>query len=460
MINTAITFVFSALIIASVSGINAYKYGSFTYNDFKGAFLDATTLLNNVQVGEPLAFVPVPVEKRDYLYDKSPLFLELKPYLDGRYLPLYSPWGLDLAPTRPNDYKAGWFPFALRDAVASAGYYKNPQDAEAYYTSLIQELEALSKTNSITIKQGILPPQFCFTTDQIQDIPDKFVEAILVAIQVKQNKPTYTPSSTTTVDLERTGTFLGGPRTIQSELAPSKISGWFLSDNEFWLKIKSPPSNGNTVETIIIPERLESNDLVVFFKNKQFTHRRFSFSIPSINSSLHITNQESEFEHPLNSITSAGSHYFNINGAEQRIHVDQISGPLAIKKFSSYRTTYGNSIFTIKLLSILGTLYSFIIPSLSFAGLFTYILHTTFFIINRHQLSDLFILATALWALFFTRLVMLITMELSYCHVLTINYFNAAYPFLTIASLASIMLIPGIKFTSAPPHQRTIPILN
>jgi hypothetical protein len=95
---------------------------------------------------------------RERIYAVSPAFAELRPFLDGDVVNGWSKWG----PYAGRDISTH-FVFALRDAVASAGYYSSGVAAAAYYRRLASEvntacdkglLECYGKDNSIIPKSA------------------------------------------------------------------------------------------------------------------------------------------------------------------------------------------------------------------------------------------------------------------------------------------------------------------
>ncbi len=132
---------FAALPILSTGLVNYVKYKSFQVVDFKSsAFAHAVNVLNAVNVGEEIQFLPVPLKKREAMYKVSPAFQELEPYFENEGKG-WTQFGCKLYPQTCGDYAAGWFMWALRDGVASRGYYASPRAAEGYYNRLSHEIE-------------------------------------------------------------------------------------------------------------------------------------------------------------------------------------------------------------------------------------------------------------------------------------------------------------------------------
>ena len=96
--------------------------------------------------------MPVPKETREEIYRYSPTFAELRPFLEG---PIGDSWAVPSA-TLPGgediatEIAGGWFMWALRDAVAVAGYCQNGKTAMGFYDRLAHEVDR-------ACDEGVLP---------------------------------------------------------------------------------------------------------------------------------------------------------------------------------------------------------------------------------------------------------------------------------------------------------------
>ena len=128
--------------IGTVAGINKNRYGLFTTNEFKSHdFLAAYGALTRVKHAHWQRYYPVPRETRGRIYRISPAFAELAPLLEGYIGAAWFSSGCSDA-SLCEDIGGGWFTWALRDAVAAAGYYKSAESAANYYRRLAQEINA------------------------------------------------------------------------------------------------------------------------------------------------------------------------------------------------------------------------------------------------------------------------------------------------------------------------------
>lgn len=135
----------------SVSLLNARYYGWFGTVEFRSRdFIAAYASFNRAKPTVFIEHVPVPRETRLRLYDVSPAFAELRPFLEGE--PCVNWVGPSL------EFSGAIWMWALRAAVAHAGYTKTPTDALAYYRRLAEEvnracdvglIEALPRRDSL-----------------------------------------------------------------------------------------------------------------------------------------------------------------------------------------------------------------------------------------------------------------------------------------------------------------------
>lgn len=153
-----------AAALLTVSTLNWRHYGVFTTTEFKQAdFNDAYGALSRIEPERWRRFIPVPREVRERLYPLSPAFAELQPYLEGE---LGEAWagisGTVLhIPAKEREIGAGWFMWALRDAVIKAGHGNSGADVAAYYRRLAAEINDACARGLIKAgprRSGFLPP--------------------------------------------------------------------------------------------------------------------------------------------------------------------------------------------------------------------------------------------------------------------------------------------------------------
>jgi len=132
---------------------NKNEYGVFLTEDYNsGGFAKACGALSRPYSSrEDVAHYPIPEDVRIKLYEVSPSFSELKPYLEG-----------DGSATRwkafgdGTDYHNGWVTYALRTAALSAGYYKDAATTEAFWNRVADEVNSACDNGSIDARRGHL----------------------------------------------------------------------------------------------------------------------------------------------------------------------------------------------------------------------------------------------------------------------------------------------------------------
>jgi hypothetical protein len=101
-----------------------------------------------VIVEAPIDRVPVSRKTFAEMARYSPALAEIQPIV-------YFPGGwevylCDKTDTTQCEIKGGWFMFAVRDAVAKRGYYKDAPSANAFYTRVRDELESACTSGKLT----------------------------------------------------------------------------------------------------------------------------------------------------------------------------------------------------------------------------------------------------------------------------------------------------------------------
>ena len=157
----------------AVAACNFAAYGAFTVADLKSpAFARALDAVQSVRVGPSTAYLPVPRRVRERLYAESPAFASLRPYFEG----VGQNWtqaGCQIYPSTCGDYAAGWFVWALRDAVAQAGHYRSPAEADRFYRTLTAEVRTACAAGRLQCAHGLISLMPGVTADQWRQAPAK-----------------------------------------------------------------------------------------------------------------------------------------------------------------------------------------------------------------------------------------------------------------------------------------------
>ncbi|MDY6991992.1 MAG: hypothetical protein SVR94_05220 [Pseudomonadota bacterium] len=142
--------------LQGVAAINQHYYGVDTLVELKSdAFLSAYGALSRVKADSWQRFVPLPRHVRQKIYPVSPAFKALAPFLEGRLGRVWA-GGQDEIP-------GAIFVWALRDAVARAGYHRSAAQAQRYYARLAAEINhacAQQRLDCVAKRARFIPPPY------------------------------------------------------------------------------------------------------------------------------------------------------------------------------------------------------------------------------------------------------------------------------------------------------------
>lgn len=121
-----------------ICAINYAHYGIYAANELnESAFKDVMKSIYAVKPEEEIQWVSVPREKLNRIYENSEtlnsIHDDLEEYMDA--------WANNDRTPGDGEVEDGWFFWALRDAVAQAGYYKDAKTANEFYSKVSEEIE-------------------------------------------------------------------------------------------------------------------------------------------------------------------------------------------------------------------------------------------------------------------------------------------------------------------------------
>ena len=161
----------------TVALINFKHYGVFETTEVQSySFRHAYGAIARIEPDTWQRYVVFPKDARDRAYAVSAAARELAPVLDG---PLGDTWrrigcaqmGLEGCP----EILAGWFLWAFRDAVATAGHYRTARDASDYYTRLANEIDSACASGALRCRppRATLAPPFRaqYVSDTLHTVP-------------------------------------------------------------------------------------------------------------------------------------------------------------------------------------------------------------------------------------------------------------------------------------------------
>ncbi|WP_460478894.1 glycosyltransferase family protein [Comamonas humi] len=132
-----------SLVIGMVNAANYAVYGVFRNNDFRSSDYQAGYgALMRIRHDNWQRYVLFPKDARERAYEMSAAARELRPYFEGQGGQDWLRAGCEQTGTSPcPEILSGWFMWALRGAVASAGHYSSAKDARAFYRRLAREID-------------------------------------------------------------------------------------------------------------------------------------------------------------------------------------------------------------------------------------------------------------------------------------------------------------------------------
>jgi hypothetical protein len=161
---TAMAAAAMAVAVGTVCTLNYVHYGAWIANEFQsGPFVRAYGAVSRIKHDAWRRYVVFPSDARQRAYAVSPAARELAPVLDG---PAAASWRQTACTqTQTSDCPeilSGWFMWAFRDAVATAGHYRSARDAMAYYDRLAKEINTACDDKRIpcVARRATLMPVF------------------------------------------------------------------------------------------------------------------------------------------------------------------------------------------------------------------------------------------------------------------------------------------------------------
>ncbi len=129
-----------AIPLTAVAAMNLAKYGVFQLGETRAAYYkSAYRALTRVETERWNPYVPVPREARAKIFEVSPAYREIAPYLE-EHAPGWTVHGCKLLKVC-DDIAGGWFMWAFRDALERADKYADASSARAWYERLTREID-------------------------------------------------------------------------------------------------------------------------------------------------------------------------------------------------------------------------------------------------------------------------------------------------------------------------------
>jgi hypothetical protein len=426
----------------SVSSLNNIKYGRYITNDYMSKdFQGAYGALTRVTHEKFDYYNPVPEEVRMKIYQISPSFNELRPYLDEGPLEWWKDEGKKSFGWPLHDFYS-WFMWALRDAVAACSYYENPQKAKEYYERLAKEVNNACDTGLLPSRTGkratLASP---FSREYIAPTLENILKTVLFVIRYDQ---IYYFKNNLLVDDE----LLLKVRDMEfylNQLSWCKknsvvLNGWTFDSSEDSedIDIKIIDSKNQTVSAVIT--KSDSMDVYSHFNEKYKTALKARFNVKfdinsTLNYYLNISNIKGEQINILiNNDLRGGSDATHII-----YHIDNV---FFTNKDNNTKVEKVKNIISNSLLKINKMINSYItlIGLLSLLILTSSILYRLFKRMEIYYYKEVIIL----WGLlltFFARTVMIAYVHVSSFPAINVLYLSSSYPIMIIFNCISLCCI-------------------
>ena len=181
----------AAVVVLTIGGLNWSHYGRFvtvemTDSTFQRAMADLQRVGSTFE--EP--YLPVPRAARALIYKQSPLFAELRDYLEP--LPGASTFSCPQWKNTCGDISGAGFVWDLRSAVDRAGVAHSASQAARFYHGIAKDIEAACRAGRLPCagwQPPLIPP---VTREQWQMFPATLGRAVLLAAtpSVRTSRPT------------------------------------------------------------------------------------------------------------------------------------------------------------------------------------------------------------------------------------------------------------------------------
>ena len=458
---------FFGLTMLTFRCLNFIAYGSFVGVDFQESnFVSAVQALQNVRVGNPVPYLPVPRQVRLKVYRVSPAFASLQKYLDPVGAPIGQS-GCRWYPWTCGDIAGGWFLWVLRYAAQAAGHYQSPVTAAQFFREVHDEVTSACQQKLLVCDSqayGLVPH---LTSEQMRQIPQLLWQGLdillfgspppvieagssgnpeqVIADWQFLNRPVRTPMAGTSSLRDEFAKFptrqqnwLGQPLNQVAKLAPSdsclghvddvshsvvvaggaQVTGWAWSPGE-----KITPDYIALVDAGGTIVGLASGGL----------------DRPDIVGAIGTTGPSTGWQGYAKSAASVSA-YAMINGDSAACRLPGIFDVVAVSDtgsepdpFSDWRVRWavGTRAFLVHA-------YRFLMLPLFWVGIFAFPLGALMMGARRAMVDPVFWLATAIWVLVPCRLVLLAIIHVSSFPAMHFLYLSPAYAPITIAPLLSI----------------------
>ena len=411
-----------------VSFFNQTYYNTYTAVEVKSeSFLSAYGALSRVKHPNWKRYLPVPREVRQSIYQVSPAFKELQHLLENKLIKQHN-HGCHLYPETCGDIAGGRFMWALRDAVALAGYYKSGDVAERYYLRLATEINTACDKGILDClpeeRATLISP---LTQAHLKPILEAFwrgVKHLTMGFNYPINNNLISYGTEDLLVLFRDMT--------REQLAPlhrkvRKIRGWAFSFKEKQVYFQVKKRQSNFLESFSV-EKFSSHDVYLHVKNKTAKdyepakNARFTIASSCLKQCDLLIFDNQSLLATVDIDTKGRKSFSN----DLWVHIDTIT--TGNQKEQLPMQGYLNKV-KIDILREIALLYKLVIPWLCGLAVMAYLVSFGIGILRR-KFTFLFVLNTAIVGAIMARLLILALIDVTSFPAINFYYMSPLFPFL------------------------------
>lgn len=239
-------------------------------------FTSAYGALARILPSERRAKVPVPADVRRKAYGQSEAFFKLEPFLEGSVGARWSAISTSYLPDAAGEIAGGWFQFALREAAAKAGFYRDAATAAAYWRTVASELNEAcdaGRLDCLRERHTLMPAgALALAPSVLRDLPKNLALVVSsISASAAQNLGSSSGSPRARLLFERT---------TREKLAPGPedrrwvtIWGWAYRANGPRLEWRVRAPDGTPLP--VAQNWFPSSDIAVWFSDGSARQARF-----------------------------------------------------------------------------------------------------------------------------------------------------------------------------------------
>jgi hypothetical protein len=432
LLNTGVIAIAFAIPHTAFMAGNKIAYGSFIGLDFKERnFISVLNVLQDVEVGPPIPYVPVSYAVRSEVAKVSPTFAPLNEDLaPGGPLAGWSDWGCALYEQTCGDFAGGWFMWALRDAAAINGFYESPENAARNFERIARDVNAACSDGRLRCHHRWVNYLPRMTRDQWSSVPRRFLRIGLLSML--NPKPTIFDETVSQGRLQSEEfkkilwflnfPFVNRPAEVGRQII---VRGWYYDKNSTtWPDFKIYSSDGTAIEYQL--DRRASRDLQIHFSDERAAENRFSISFYCPNEcTIVVQNPEASAQLRLR-ISRSGSISATSDGAT--LYIDQVRN-------------FEKASIASRVRDILVDIYAVLMPCLLIGGLLAAVAGVIC-ASRARDFSAMLLVAVALWGAVATRIGILALIDASAFPATSLTY---SAPASYLAVMAAILSLSALQ---------------